>query len=64
MPYFKYKDKPEGAPDPSKVKVGGKETIICMKGSSKDRVCTNNRCKFAHIFTLEKIIKGGSKLNT
>ena len=64
MLYFKSKDKPDGAPHPPKVTVGGKETIICMKGSSKDRVCTNSRCKFAHIFTLEKITKWVSELNT
>lgn len=41
MPYFKSKDKPDGALHPPKVTVDGKETIICMKGSSKDQVCTN-----------------------
>ena len=35
-----------------------------MKGSSKDRVFTNSQCKFAHIFTLEKITKGMRELNT
>ena len=36
---------------------------ICVKGSSKDKVCTNNKCSFAHIFVLDKITKGVSKLN-
>ena len=64
MPYFKSMDKPDGALHPPKVTVDGKETIICMKGSSKDRACTSSRCKFAHTFTLEKITKGVSALNT
>ena len=40
--YFKSKKKQDGTPHLPKVTVGGKETIICMKGSSKDRVCTNS----------------------
>ena len=64
MPHFKSKDNPEGATHPPKVTVGGKEMTICMKGSSKDKVCTNNRCKFAHVFTLDTIEKGVSDLNT
>ena len=64
MPYFKSEKKPDGTPHPPKVPVGSKETIICMKGSSKDRVCTNSRCTFAHIFSLENITKGVGELNT
>ena len=37
MPYFKSKNKLDGAPHPPKVTVDGKETIICMKRSSKHR---------------------------
>ena len=64
MPYFKSREKLDGAPHPSKVTVDGKEIIICMKGSSKGRVCANDRCRFAHIFTIDKITKGLSELNT
>ena len=64
MPFFKSKDKPDGAPHPPKVTVGGKEMIVCMKGSSKDRVCPNNCCTFAHIFSFNTIEKGVSDLNT
>ena len=62
--YFKADKKRDGAPHLPKVTVGGKEIIICMKRSSKDKVCTNSQCKFAHIFTLKKITKGVNKLNT
>ena len=34
-----------------------------MKGSSKDKVCTNKGCNFAHIFSLDTIEKGVSDLN-
>ena len=64
MPSFKSANNPDGKPHPPKVTVGGKETQICVKGSSKDRICTNDKCKFAHIFSLEKITKGVSELNT
>ena len=64
MPHFKAKVNPEGVPHPPKVTVDGKERIICMKGSSKDKVCTNKRCTFAHIFSLDTIEKGVSDLNT
>ena len=43
MPYFKSRDKPDGAPHPPKVTVDGTEMIICMKGSSRGRVCANDR---------------------
>ena len=61
---FISKEKTDGVPHPPKVIVGGKEVIVCMKGSSKDRVCPNKHCKFAHIFSLDKIEKGVSELNT
>ena len=64
MPYFKSDKNPDGQPHPPKVTVGGKEVIICMKESSKGKVCTNRRCKFEHIFILDKIEKGVSELNT
>ena len=64
MPYFKSRDKLDGALHPPKVTVDGTEMIICMNGSSRGRVCANNRCCFAHIFTLNKITKGVSELNT
>ena len=35
-----------------------------MKGSSKGTKCTNPRCKFEHIFVLDKIEKGVCDLNT
>ena len=64
MPHFKAKDNPEGVPQTPKVTVDGKERIICLKGSSKDKVCTNKRCNFAHIFSLDTIDKGTGDLNT
>ena len=64
LPFFKSVNDPDGMPHPPKVTVGGKEMQICVKGSSKDRVCTNDQCKLAHIFILDKITKGVSKLNT
>ena len=64
LPYFQSEKNPEGQPKPPKVTVGGKEVIICMKSSSKGIMCTNRRCKFEHIFVLDKIEKGVSELNT
>ena len=40
------------------------EMVICIEGSSRDRACANKKYCFAHIFMLEKITKGVSKLNT
>ena len=64
LPYFKFREKVDGVPHPPKVRVDGVKTIICMKGSSRGQVCANNWCHFAHIFTLDKITKGVSELNT
>ena len=64
LPYFKSDKNPEGQSKPPKVTVGGKEVIICMKGSSKGTKCTNSRCKFEHIFVLDQIDKGVGDLNT
>ena len=35
-----------------------------MKGSSRGKVCPKADCRFAHILTIDKIIKGVSELNT
>ena len=32
--------------------------IVCMKSSSKDKVCPKRKCHFLHLVTLEKITKG------
>ena len=64
LPYLKSATNLDGASNPPKVTLGHKEMQICVKGSSKDRVCTNDNCKFAHLFVLDKITKGEIKLNT
>ena len=64
LPYFKFKFKLDGASHQPKVTVDGVETDICMKESSRGRACANKKCHFAHIFTLDKITKGVSELNT
>ena len=64
MPYFISKHKLDGAPHPRKVTVDRVKTVICLKGSSRGRACANEQCRFAHIFKLDKIIKGVSELNT
>ena len=38
--------------------------IICMKGSSRGKVCPKAECRFAHLLTIDKITKGLSELNT
>ena len=57
-------NKKDGVPHPPKVTLDGKEMIICMKGSSRGKVCPKADCRFAHIFTINKITKGVSELNT
>mmetsp|Transcript_65517 Transcript_65517/g.73336 ORF Transcript_65517/g.73336 Transcript_65517/m.73336 type:complete len:89 (+) Transcript_65517:386-652(+) len=47
-----------------RVTVGGKEVTIWLKGLSKNRVYVNEKCTFAHIFVLDKIINGVRELNT
>ena len=64
MPYFKCAKNKDSADQLPKVMVDGKEVQICLKGSSKDRVCIINIYTFAHIFVLDKITDGVSKLNT
>ena len=64
LSYFKSVKNPDGVSHLPKVTVGGKEAQFCVKGSSKDRVCTNNKCTFTYIFILAKITNGVSKLNT
>ena len=64
MPRFISQYYTNGVPHPPKVTVDGKEVIICMKGSSRGKVCTKENCRFAHIFKMDKITKGLSELNT
>ena len=64
MPYLKFLKNKDGVDHPSKVTVDDKLVTVYLKGSSKDRVCVNKKCTFAHIFVLDKITDGVSKLNT
>ena len=64
FPYFVSKENRNGVPLPPKVTVDGKEVILCMKGSSRGKVCPKAECRFAHLLTIDKITKGLSQLNT
>ena len=64
LPYFKSATNKDGVEHPPKVTLGGREMQIYIKRSSKDRLCTNNHCSYAHIFVLDKITKDVSTLNT
>ena len=64
MPRFISQFYTNGVPHPPKVTVDGKEVTICIKGSSRGKVCTKENCRFAHIFNIDKITKGLSELNT
>ena len=44
--------------------MNGKEVTVCLKGSSKGKVCIKDNCGFAHLFLLDKCTKGVSELNT
>ena len=64
FPYFKCTGNKKGAVHLPKVTVDGKEMQVCLKGSSKGKVCIKDNCNFAHIFSLDKCTKGVSELNT
>ena len=64
MPHFICIKNPDGHPQPPKVTAEGKEVQICLKGSSKDKVCVNDKCTFVHIFNLGTITNGVKELNT
>ena len=63
LPYLKSERNKDGVVHPPKVTVDGKVITVCLTGSSKDKVYTNDKCFFAHIFVLESITKGVSNLN-
>ena len=59
MPYFKHPQKnPDGVLLPPRLSMDGQEQVVCMKGSSKDKVCPKRKCHFLHLVTLEMITKG------
>ena len=64
FPYFKCGKNPDGVNQPPKITVNGKEVTVCLKGSSKGKVCIKNNYGFAHLFLLDKCTKGVNKLNT
>ena len=63
LPYFKSDRNKVGVDHPPKNTVDDKVVTVCIKRLSKDRVCTNEKCTFAHIFVLERITDGKSDLN-